>query len=152
MDYLKQLQERYAQYTTQAQQVRKKASPLAGIFGIGGGPKDDPCHMAFYQDIQALTDAYLASGPSPESAAQVVDFLLRASKEHSSKDTYWFMTAAQGHAKKLIPLMTPEACHPLLDWYLTAFPNRLRTPLQEELVSLLDCHSKLSCQNTEPSI
>lgn len=137
MEILIQLQERYAQYAAQVKSIQKKYSPLAGIFGTGGGPKTDPCHDAFYQDVEALVDRYLTDGPTQDVTEDVVSFLLRTPQEHKGTDAYWYMLAAQGHTKKLIPQLSPESRRTLHDWFQSAYPKRLRTPMQDELLNLL---------------
>ena len=57
-------------YLEKYQLAVKKANPAASLFGIGMGPKNDPCHTVFLERLEAYTSSL--TDISPEDAKSVV--------------------------------------------------------------------------------
>ena len=134
---MEKLRKRYEKYVEEAVEIRKKAGPLAGIFGMGNGPQNDPAHVFFYEDVQKWVAKFLETEPDGAAIYEAARFILCASAEMGQPDSYWMMYAAQGLAKPLIPRLTAEECQFLLGFYDDNYPKKDRMPVQKEIYKLL---------------
>ena len=50
MEILTELDRLYADYEEQFRQMERRRRPGEGMFGLGRGPGDHPCHGQFAQD------------------------------------------------------------------------------------------------------
>ena len=138
MDELEQLREQYRQYHNQVQKVRLDAKPFAGVFGIGAGPKDDPCHMAFFHGVEETCKGFADAPVSADTAAAVIRYVVTAQTEGEKEGiTYWPMMAAHGTILPLIPLITKEQASELKALYEQTVPKRERMPLQDKVLKAL---------------
>lgn len=144
MDMMEQLRQRYEQYQQDAREAVRKANPWDGMLGFGNDPRRNPCHERFYADVEAWTEEFLRRGPSAAEAAEAVRWMLQAAQEHRDEVTFLYLFAAQGHARKLIPLMAAEDCGMLQDWYDGAYRKVERMPVQQEVYKLLKQGSRRS--------
>ena len=132
----------YTNYRQTLLEVRKKAKLFDGFFGLGKDPKKDPCHEAFYEAVGAWVADFVATEPSQGDILAVSEFLVRHPLQYRDKECYWFMFAAHGHLKPLIPLMdkaTSLAVHNCLE---TSYGKADRMPLQKELLKTLKKNAK----------
>ena len=137
MTSLETLEKLYQDYCEKAEQVRQKASRFAGAFNMGDDPRRHSCHEQFYEDVARWVTAFAAEDPTPEQAEAAVRRILESAAEHRDEDVYWYMYAAQGHAKNLIPRMGAETCGRLAAWYDETYPVLDRMPAQQEVYRLL---------------
>lgn len=142
MDALQQIQQRYARYQTEIQAVRAKTSPFEGFMGLGNGPDKHPCNKEFFEDVGKLVEEFAASAPDEKAALAVVKWMLEAPVGSEGTDWYWYMFAAQGHCKGLIPRLAPADCAVLRDWFGTQFPRKVRLPAQDRILRLLTKQAK----------
>ena len=134
---MEQLQEIYCKYTETLQAAKKATSPLAGIFGTGGGISTHPCHQEFYDNVQRWTEEFLATQPDPDSVAEAVRFILVAGGAHKKLATYWFICAVQAHTKAMIPMLSQDVSEALRQEYDALYPESSRLPLGQEIYELL---------------
>ena len=134
---LQQLKERYTRYEETVKKVRENAPAAAGLFGLGDDPRKHPCHGEFYEDVGRWTADFLATGPDAQMAHQAVSWIIRAAAEHRDQEVYWFMYAAHGHCRDLIPLLSRTDCAELVRFYDDHYPRRDRMPVQKEIYKLL---------------
>lgn len=133
----------YEAYYKKSAEVRKKAVPLAGLWGFGDDPRKHPCHEAFYEAVEAWVKEFSETNPDPSDVLEVVRYILGAALEHqNNKDVYWYLYAAHGLTMDLIPRLTPGDCQALFKWYDASYPKRLRFPVQEQVWKLLKKGSK----------
>lgn len=137
MDMLQQLRARYERYAEEAGRAAAKASPAAGLLGMGNDPRKDPCHMGFYEDVEQWVKRFLAAGPDADAAWQAARWMLSAAAEHRDQAAYGFMYAAQGLCREILPLISREGCADLAEFYDAAYPCRDRLPVQKEIYKLL---------------
>lgn len=143
MEQLEQLKQCYVTYIETVRELCAKAHPLAGAFGFGSGPKDDPCHQVFYDEVGKIVQQIAGASPAPEVAAAAVNWLLHAPEEYSSeKLAVWMLIAAQGHAQRLIPFLAPSDAARLADWYQRYFPKYMRLPVQKQVLKALKKQGK----------
>lgn len=136
------LKEIYSRYEAEAAAVRAKASVFDGLFGMGDDPRKDPCHMRFYEGVEQWAKGFLAEGPEEPAAYEAVSWILSAPADHEGEAVYWFLYAAQGLCRDLIPTLSPEHCVQLRDFYDAHYPRRDRMPVQKEVYRLLKKGSK----------
>lgn len=137
MEMVQQLHQRYKSYVTELDRVYAEAKPADGLFGWGDDPRKDPCHMRFYEDVEGWTKAFLTDNHDPSAVFEAVSFMLRVPSEYREHQGFWFMYAAQGLARDMIPMLTAQQCAELRDFYDTAYQKRDRMPVQKELYKLL---------------
>ena len=134
---LRKLEEIYVRYEEEVAAVYRKARPADGLFGWGEDPKKDPCHMRFYEAVEAWKTAFSAELPDQETVFRAVKFLLETPEKYRNNHCFWFMLAAQGFSRELIPHLNREQCAALLVFYDGAYPRRERLPVQKEVYKLL---------------
>lgn len=134
---MEKLQEIYCEYTETLGKVTKKTSPLAGIFGTGGGVKSHPCHEAFYEKVGQWVDTFLLRQPEAAEILEATRFILIAGAAHKSQPTYALCFAAQGHAKKLIGLLPKADCAALQEEYDSLYPESVRLPVNQQVYDML---------------
>ena len=110
------------------------ARPADGLFGFSKGPKDDPCHQKFYDDIEKAVSQIKSS----DEAYAVADELLRAESSYSCPQMASLMlTAVQGHVINLVPLLNAEQKNSLRIYFDESIPRWKRLPVQKKLYQLL---------------
>lgn len=134
---MENLRQMYADYTAEAEKVRKNASAFAGIFGLGDDPRKHPCHMAFYENAEKWVKGFVAAQPSRELALEAATFMLEEPKKFLNKEGYWFLYVCVGFIRELIPFLTAQDCADLAQRMNTLYPRRERMPLQQETFKLL---------------
>ncbi len=134
---VQQMRALYETYTRDVAKVFGEARPADGLFGWGDDPKKDPCHMLFYETLEQWANAFAASEPDREVVYEAVRFMLQAPDQHRDSPCFWFMYAAQGLARDLIPRLSREQCAALREDYDRRYPRRDRMPVQKEVYRLL---------------
>lgn len=134
---LEQLKGIYTKYIQDVDRVCRSAKPTDGLFGWGEDPRKDPCHMRFYEDAEQWTKAFLAGGPGEAEAFEAVRFMLQTPSEYRQKRCFWFLYAAQGLTREMIPLLQANHCVLLRDFYDENYPRRDRMPVQKDVYRLL---------------
>lgn len=128
-----ELMQIYNTYYEKAADVRSKASPLAGIWGMGDDPRKDHCHDAFYEAVQDWVGRFALSAPAPDAVLEAVKWILAAALAHKNEDVYWYLYAAHGLTLPLIPRLDPGDCKALFQWYDASYPKRDRLPVQRQV-------------------
>lgn len=109
-----------------------------GLFGIKGGPKDDPCHERYAEDARALLTAFAASKPGSEDTAAVLRELFSAAEANrDAQCAYWMLIAVQGLGLPLVEALTPADAAALCGAYRKQYPRRMRLPVQDEILKRL---------------
>lgn len=127
----------YTTYDETLTAVRKKARLFDGFLGLGKDPRKDPCHEVFYEAVGAWVAEFAATEPAQADLLAVALFLVEYPLQYRDKECYWFMFAAHGHLKPLIPLMSKENCKTVGDRLAECYKKPDRMPLQKELLKLL---------------
>lgn len=129
------LQQLYQDYIAQAHTVRIKAPFAAGFFTPHKDPRLHPCHDAFYEAVGKLI-ARFAEQPDGDPE-ELLRWILEAPESHKGQEAYWYLIAAQNHARTLIPLLCDDVRKSTAIWYSQLVPRRKRYPVQEEILRLL---------------
>ena len=134
---LTQLNTIYTDYAEAVKTVRKNARIFDGFLGLGKDPRNDACHDAFYKAVGAWVEEFLAMQPEQEVLMQAAVFILEEPRAYAGQECYWFMYAAHGHIKPMIPYLTKENCKELAARLEKCYKKLDRMPLQKELLKLL---------------
>ena len=135
---LERLEALYANYCETADRLDHSRKLGAGMFGLPGGPADDPCHLRFREDVGALLAQFAADGPDPASVREVLAFLFeRPLRSAAPKSAFWMLIAVQALAKELIPMLAPADAQALAARFKELYPRRARLPVQDEILKLL---------------
>ncbi len=138
MDIIQELNDCYQQYLALTCTLQAESNPTDGLFGFGNDPKNHPGHEAFYQKVGLLIQEFLSSSPTSEQAEAVAHLLVcTAAQQRSNRLAYWFLYAAQGHVRPVLPLLTPSAAATLVEFYNRHYPRVDRYPVQKEVFRLL---------------
>lgn len=132
-----ELLEIYEQYYRTCADARSKASPFAGVWGMGEDPKLAQCHDAFYEGVQAWVQRFEATGPDENAVSRAVRHILGAALDHCGEDVYWYLYAAHGLTLSLIPRLSKEEREAIWKWYDASYPKRDRLPVQQQVWKLL---------------
>jgi len=134
---LQRLKEIYARYIQEVDRVYAGAKPMDGLFGFGDDPRKDPCHMRFYEDAEQWTKAFADGGPGEAEVFEAVRFMLEMPARYAGHKGFWFLYAAQGLTRALIPLLRSDHCALLRELYDEHYPRRDRMPVQKDVYALL---------------
>ncbi|MGX8692275.1 MAG: hypothetical protein ACSW8E_00775 [Clostridia bacterium] len=125
-------------YLEEVRAVERKKGPLAGAFGMKGGPADDPCHDRFSEALRAMLEDFAQAKPEPAEARALLEQLLALPPEDCPRSAYWMLLAVQGMAEGLIPALDRENARALLERYGKDYPRRLRLPIQKKMFCRLE--------------
>ena len=139
---MEQLKACYAAYLAAAEKADKNKSQWNGAFGIGSSTKDHPCHDDFYEAMGVWCEEFLKKNPSQGEAEEAVRYILETSESYRGKLTYWYMYAAHGFTRPIIPLVSPQFAAHMRVWYNERNPRPDRMPVQREVFKLLKKQEK----------
>ena len=125
----------YADYCAKVAQLERERKPGAGIFGMKGGPADDPCHERFAEDLRVLLESFGAARPSGGELRDVLAWIYDApQRDRAPKCAYWMLVAVQGLTRPLLGDLAPEDAAALRRQLEKAYPRYARMPVQNELL------------------
>lgn len=140
MIYSEKFNLRTDEYEKQIDELMEAKSPFAGVFGIGHHPKNDPCHLVYYKDIQKMVDEFIASDPDAEEADDFAETLLKADFERGGSESFqmdMMYVPVQGFVISLAPYMSEAKKAELGGWFADAVPKRRRLPIQKDVCKAL---------------
>ena len=136
--FLTGLRDRYRQYEETVEELERNRKFGEGIFGLKGGPADNPCHDRFAEEMRACFAEFAAQHPDSAQTRTVLAFVFEEPQSYRGpKCAYWMLLAVQGLAKGLIPLLSPADADALADRYEADYRPCDRLPVQNELLKLL---------------
>lgn len=136
MSGLEDIRRLYADYQEQFRQRERARKPMEGVFGLGTGPRDYPCHDQFVQELEQLLNAIAAQRPDSAQAARMLDYIYLAPLERGREDAvYWMLLAVHSLTLPFIPLLDPQDAHALYDSFCASYSRRKRLPSQEQLLA-----------------
>ncbi len=134
---MEQLKLCYANYLAAVAKAEKNKSVWNGAFGLGTSTKDHPCHDDFYEAMEAWCEEFLKKSPSQTEAEEAVTYIFEMSEQYRGKLPYWYMYAAHGFTRPIIPLVSPQFAKTMRVWYNERNPRQDRMPVQREVFKLL---------------
>ena len=134
---LQKLFEIYDHYDQVLHKVLEEASITDGLFGMGDDPRNNPCHIAFYEGVEKWVAEFCQGEPDNTAAFEAAEQIITAAAKKRGDPSFWFLFAAQGHAKPLIAKLTTHQCAELRGFYDDNYPRLERMPVQKEVYKLL---------------
>ncbi len=127
-----------AHYLEELDKADQKRKPGSGIFGIGQGPGDYPCHEEMDSQVAELVGEVLANETGPEETAAVVRTILEAEQSRKwAEPARWAVLATQRHTLPLISQMNAADREEIAAWYEQTYPRRRRVPIQRQILEKL---------------
>ena len=125
-------------YITETDELIAARRPGEGIFGLPDSAKSAPCHMEYYNKMEAAVRELAGDEPDPETAEQLVRFLLTAEEAFPcSKLSSWTLLAVQRLSVPLIPYLSEDKRKELCVWFGKKVPRLQRMPVQQEIFKAL---------------
>ena len=140
VDTLSALRSETETYVDFVRELERKRKPGEGIFGLKGGPADNPCHERFDQTVGQLLQDFAARKPASDTVRAVMEALFAAPKKYASSApacAYWMLIAIQRHSLPLIDLLSSEDAFALYVRFNKDIPRRERLPVQTEILKKL---------------
>lgn len=136
MDALETIQALCQAYLAECARLERERGTWDGLFGMGGGPKNDPCHDAFAHDLDAALRR-AAALPSGE-VRPILDYLYRLPLAHrDDQAAYWMLLAVHGLTTELAGGLNRADAAALLAQYRADYPRRERLPAQRRVLDAL---------------
>lgn len=134
---LQKLFEIYDHYDQVLHKVLREASITDGLFGMGDDPRNNPCHMNFYESVEKWVAEFCQTQPDNGSVYEAAKQIIIAAEQKRGDPGFWFLFAAHGFVKSLIPSLTVQQCAELRAFYDENYPRLERMPVQKEVYKLL---------------
>ncbi len=139
MSVLGPVRELYEQYIARTEQLERDRKPGEGILGLGGGPKDDPCHERFAKELEELLNGILAEEPGSGEVRELLEYIYRAPQVHPQPLTaYWTLQAVHGMTAPLAARLDPADAQAVRDEYVKTYRRWERLPAQKKALEALD--------------
>ena len=136
--FLAELRERYRSYEETVEELERNRKFGEGIFGIKGGPADNPCHDRFAEEMRTAFADYAASRPDSDEVREVLGFVFDEPLNYRGPQCAgWMLMAVQGLTGALIPLLSKEDAAALAASYGKQYPRWKRLPNQDQIYALL---------------
>ncbi len=135
--------ELYERYLQEAESAERSRDVGAGLFGLRGGPADDPCHDRFAERLHALYGELAAQGPESAVVRELLTYACTAPGQNRGiRSAYWMLIAVQGLCRPLIALLTPSDARSLRELWESSFKRSERLPVQVKLIKELKAAEK----------
>lgn len=133
----------YEAYIGEAERLERNRKPGDGLMGLSAGPKDDPCHDRFADDLKRLLRDIRAQEPSSGEVREMLSYIYHAPLEHPQPLTvYWMLKAVHGLTVDLAGLLAPADAQCLRDAYVKDYRRWDRLPSQKQALCALDSARK----------
>ena len=129
----------YGAYIEKTEQLERDKKLGDGWMGLKPGPKDDPCHGRFAQELEQYLDRMLAREPDSGQVREALAYIYRAPKTLRAPDTArWMFQAVHGLTIPLIGRLAPADARALRDEYGALYKRWDRLPAQQKALAALD--------------
>lgn len=134
----------YEAYLDEFHRLEQKRRPMEGVFGIGNGPQNYPCHEKFAQDLERMLKDLAGQALSSEQAGQVLRYIYCTApvRWKSENTVYWMMLAVQGLTDDLIERLDASTAKTLCEEYQRLYPRYQRLPVQNKVFSALQSQTR----------
>lgn len=133
----------YETYLDTVEMLERNRKPGDGIFGLKGGPADDPCHDRFADDLEAAIADFSAQEPSSEEIRGVLEYMYDLPSSHrDSKTAYWMLIAVHGLTPPLIGGLSAADAAALCERYGSEYRRWERLPVQKQVLNVLKKQAK----------
>lgn len=139
MPAAQEIEELYADYLEQFRAQNSERGPGQGIFGMGVGPGDLPCHGQLLEKLKALLSDIAGRGAPSGEVRDALEVMLRdpAPLQGGAAAAYWTLLAAQGLGLELVGLLSCADAAELYARYKSDYPRFKRLPVQKQVLAAL---------------
>ncbi len=136
---LKEVVRLYEAYLDEFHRLEQNRKPMEGVFGMGTGPKDYPCHEKFAQDLDQLLESLTAQAITPEQAGNLLRYIYCTAPVlwESETSVYWMLLAVHGSTMGLIKHLDASTAKALYEEYRHLYPRYIRLPIQKKIFTAL---------------
>jgi len=133
----------YEAYLDTVGTLERNRKPGEGIFGLKGGPADDPCHDRFVDDLTAAIADFAAQEPASGECRAVLEHMFTAPSCHRAlKSAYWILIAVHGLTPPLIGRLAAADAAALHGLYGREYRRWERLPVQKQVLEALKKQAK----------
>mgnify|MGYP007102093307 CR=1 FL=1 len=133
----------YESYLDTVRTLERNRKPGEGIFGLKGGPADDPCHDRFVDDLTAAIADFAAQEPSSEECRSVLEHMFTVPSAHRElRSAYWMLIAVHGLTPLLIARLSAADAAALYERYGKEYRRWERLPVQKQVLDALKKQAK----------
>ena len=137
-DTLTALRRETENYLETVRELERKRKPGEGIFGMKGGPADNPCHDRYSVTVNSLLTAFAEQEPASEEVRRVLEEIYTApKKQRNPACAYWMLIAVQRHTLPLIDRLSREDAGAVYERFVRDTPRHERLPVQREILKKL---------------
>ena len=138
MELINDIYALYDAYIQKVADLEKNRKITDGLLGITKGPKADPCHDQFADDLESRLKDLAASGPDPEEIGSLLEYIYTIPLRHKDNNMiYWMFTAVHILALDLVRFLKKEDAQRLYDRYRRDYPRWERLPAQKKTLKAL---------------
>jgi len=128
----------YDEYIKKVQELEQNKKITDGLLGITKGPKDDPCHERFADDLESRLQALESGDPDPEDVYSVLEFMYTVPLKYKDNHmVYWMFLAVHSLALNLTSRLAAEDAERLYEQYGSDYPRWERLPAQKKTLKAL---------------
>lgn len=143
MEYLDTVRQLYEAYLAKTEQLERDRKPGDGLFGMGSGPADDPCHDRFAEELEAVLGAMARDTLSSGQVRSVLEYIYRMPLENKENSlAYWMLLAVHNLTVELAQRLDAPDAEALWRDYRKKYPRWDRLPAQKRVLSVLDTGRK----------
>lgn len=144
MTAAQEIEKLYGDYIEQYRQQNSGRKPGQGIFGMGPGPGDLPCHGQLLENLKALLADIAGREAGPCELRQALEVVFRepVQLQHEAPAAYWTLLAAHGAVLELIEGIGGDDAAALYEEYKRAYPRSKRLPVQKQVLDALGKRAK----------
>ena len=125
-------------YIEKVSELERERKPGEGIFGMRGGPPDDPCHDRYAEELAALLTTFQKAQPCSRDARLVLEELFAAPpKSGVPRSAYWMLIAVQGLCPELIDCLDATDAGELGREFASVYKRWERMPVQDQIIKAL---------------
>ena len=142
-DALLRQRELYEAYRKEVDLAEFNRKPGAGLFGMKGGPADDPCHDRFAERLHAFYEELAAQGTDSGTVRGLMEYACGAPLgKDVPRSAFWMLIAVQSLTQPLIALLDSADAEALAELYEKSYRRSERLPVQIKLIRELKEASK----------
>ena len=130
----------YDAYIKTVEELERTKKPTAGLLGITKGPKDDPCHDRFADDLAEKLKMFSAKDPSSGEVRSLLEYMYEIPFQYRENHMiYWMFTAVHSLVldNDLISRLNRADAQKLYEQYSKDYPRWERLPAQKRTLKVL---------------
>ena len=127
-------------YIKTVEELERTKKPTAGLLGITKGPKDDPCHDRFADDLAEKLKMFSAKDPSSGEVRSLLEYMYEIPFQYRENHMiYWMFTAVHSLVldNDLISRLNRADAQKIYEQYSKDYPRWERLPAQKRTLKVL---------------